>query len=113
MSFTDAGPQTPPAFALLVTGEEELNGVGEVTTFIPRPCQRGPLGLSGSPGSAGPTVPTREAWLVGQEALAWPARVQRLLSPCPEGALSLRVGFRSTPGDQLLVGSVYFLDTKS
>lgn len=81
--------------------------------FHPRPCQRWPLRLSGSPGSAGPTVPTREAWVVRQEARVWPAPVQRLLSPCPEGALSLRVGFKSTHGDQLLVGSVYFLDTKS
>lgn len=104
-SFADAGPQTLLGFLLLVTGKGALMGVGGVTTFVPRACQGWFLRLlGGSPWSAGPAVPTREAGGSGQEVLVWPApvhklraSVQRELSSCTWGSASSGLGLFCRP----------------
>ena len=63
------------------------------TTFVPRACQGWSLGLLGEahavPVQLCPPWPGGS----GQEALVGPASANKLLSPCPEGALTLHVGF--------------------
>ena len=90
-SFADA--QTSPAFFLLVTGKGALTGVSRGTTFVPRAYQGWSLGLLGE-AHAVPVQPCPPGpGGIGQEALVWPAPAHKLPSPCPEGALTLHVGF--------------------
>lgn len=89
-----AGPQTSLAFFLLVTGKGALTGVSGGTTFVPRACQGWSLGLLGEVHAVPvqPCPPGRPGGS-GQEALVWLAPTHKPPSPCPEGALTLHVGF--------------------
>lgn len=106
-SFADAGPQTSPAF-LLVTGKGALTGVSGGTTFVPRACQGWSLGLLGEAHAVPVQLcPPGRAWRerAGSSGVA---------SACAQASEPVSRG-SSHParGVQLLVGSDYFLDTKS